>query len=229
MKQRTPKWDRALEGLTHEEAESIHRLMRPATYEPRTPLFHAGEPSTSLVVVRNGRVRLYLSSANGDEFTLSILTGGSILGLAAAVLGRPRILSVESIGRVDASILPVAEMNRCMEALPRFARNITGLLAVLAVENIERSGPLALDSAASRLGAILLTLSTQDTDPQDGLPSLQGLTQEDLAKMVGTTRTWVTLTLADFERKGFIRKSPGRITLIDAAGLQRYLDANPGR
>jgi CRP/FNR family cyclic AMP-dependent transcriptional regulator len=229
MTPRNPKWDRALEGLTHEEAESIHRCMRPAAYEPRTALFHTGEPSTSLIVVRNGRVRLYLSAASGDEFTLSILTGGSILGLAAAVLGRPRILSVEAIGHVDASILPVTEMNRCMASIPRFARNITGLLAVLAVENIERSAPLALDSAASRLGAILLALSAHDTDPANGLPTVQGLTQDDLAKMVGTTRTWVTLTLTDFERKGLVRKSPGRITIVDAARFQQFLDAGACR
>ncbi|WBX99914.1 Crp/Fnr family transcriptional regulator [Ramlibacter tataouinensis] len=211
-----PKWTRALEGLSHDEAESIHRLMRVKSFAPRAPVFGQGEPSDSLVVVRNGRVRLYLTSPEGEEFTMSILTSGSILGLAAVVLRTPRILSVEAVGAVDASILPATHFQECLRSIPRFAHNITQLLAVLAVETIERSAPLVLDSATLRLGRILAALSVTSAD---GRHLVQELTHEDLAKMIGATRTWVSLTLAEFERKGLILKQPGTIVLLDRAAL----------
>jgi len=219
MERRTdPKWNRALEGLSHEEAEDIHRLMRSRPYAPRATIFMQGEPSDSLVVVRNGRVRLYITSPDGEEFTMSMLTAGSILGLAAVVLRRPRILSVEAASAVDVSILPATDFAECMRRIPRLAHNVTQLLAILAVENIERSAPLVLDSAAQRLGRILLALSVRRSD---GAQVVQDMTHDELGKMIGSTRTWVSLTLAQFERRGCLVKQPGSIVILDPDGLLR--------
>lgn len=217
MQRRTdPKWNQALQGLSHEEAEAVHSLMRACSYSPRAVIFSQGEPSDTLVVVRNGRVRLFITSPEGDEFTLSLLTGGSILGLAAAVLQRPRILSVEAAGPVDVSLLSAANFAACLQRFPRFSYNITRLLALLAVENIERSAPLVLDSASQRLGRILAALAVRS--PDGGLV-VQDLTHEDLGKMIGASRTWVSLTLADFERRGLVTRQPGCIAILDARGL----------
>ncbi len=219
MQRKTPKWLMAMAGLSHEESEAVHRRMRPRSYAPRTSLFQEGDPSDTLVIVRNGRVRLFLTTEDGEEFTLSILGAGSILGLAAAVLGRPRILSAESVGAVDVSILPAADMQQCMRTIPQFAINLTHLLAILAIENIERSAPLVLDSATSRLARILVALAAPAAG---GGQAVEGLTHEDLAKMVGATRTWVTLALTDFERKGLLAKQPGKIVVLDPDGLSRH-------
>lgn len=213
-----PKWNQALHGLSHAEAEAVHGLMRARSYAPRSLIFSQGEPSDTLVVVRNGRVRLFIISPEGDEFTFSMLTGGSILGLAAAVLQRPRILSVEAAGPVDVSILSTFDFAACLERIPRFSHNITRLLALLAVENIERSAPLVLDSASQRLGRILVALATRTPG---GKQAVHDLTHDDLGKMIGASRTWVSLTLADFERRGLVNRQPGCIAILDPAGLTR--------
>jgi len=211
-----PKWNRALDGLTHDEAEAVHRRMRSQRYAARALIFSQGEPSDNLVVVRNGRVRLFITSPDGDEFTLSMLTAGSILGLAAAVLRQPRILSVETMSPVDVAILPARDFEDCMHRIPRLAHNIMRLLAILAVENIERSAPLVLDSAPQRLGRILLALAV--TGP-DGRQQVRQVTHDELSKMIGTSRPWVSLTLADFERRGLITRQPGVIVIHDTAAL----------
>lgn len=211
-----PKWNRALEGLTHDEAEAVHRRMRGKRFAPRTVIFSQGEPSDNLVVVRNGRVRLFITSPDGDEFTLSMLTAGSILGLAAVVLRQPRILSVEATNPVDVSILSARDFEDCLHRIPRLAHNVMRLLAILAVENIERSAPLVLDSAPQRLGRILLALAVPGPD---GRQQVLQVTHDELGKMIGTSRPWVSLTLADFERRGLVTRQPGIIVIHDAAGL----------
>jgi CRP-like cAMP-binding protein len=212
----SPKWNQALQGLSHDEAEAVHSLMRARSYPPRGAIFGQGEPSDTLVVVRNGRVRLFITSPEGEEFTLSLLTGGSILGLAAAVLQRPRILSAEAAGHVDVSVLSTIDFFACMGRFPRFSRNITHLLALLAVENIERSAPLVLDSASQRLGRILVALATRT---HSGEQAVRDLTHDDLGKMIGASRTWVSLTLADFERRGLVTRQPGCIAILNPEGL----------
>ncbi len=211
-----PKWKRALEGLTRDEVEAVHRLKREKSFAHRATVFRQGDPSTFLVVVRSGRVRLFMTSPHGDEFTLSMLTAGSILGLAAVVLSRPRILSVEAVGQVEAFVLSAADFEACMRRIPQLAHNVMCLLAILAVENIERSGPLVLDSAPRRLGRILLTLAVPMAD---GRHLVQQVTHDQLAKMIGASRPWVSLTLADFERRGLVARRPGTILILDANGL----------
>ena len=105
-----------------------------------------------------------------------------------------------------------------MRRIPRLAHNVTQLLAILAVENIERSAPLVLDSAAQRLGRILLALSVRRSD---GAQVVQDMTHDELGKMIGSTRTWVSLTLAHFERRGCLVKQPGSIVILDPDGLLR--------
>jgi CRP/FNR family transcriptional regulator, cyclic AMP receptor protein len=221
-----PKWDIALDRLTAAQKDEIGSRLRVVRYAPREPLFLQGQPSYSLVVIWSGRVRLYAGTEGGAEFTLSVMDSGRILGLAAAMLGKPRILSAEAIDTVEAGILGLHDLQSCMQAIPQFSRNVMTLLATLAAETLAGIVPVALDSAVVRLATILLSLGTPDADdPSAGRLQVTGLTQEDLAKMVGATRTWVTLTLGSLERNRLIEKKKGRITILNRDRLTAYIEA----
>jgi CRP-like cAMP-binding protein len=221
-----PNWDIALDRLTPDQQEQIHSRMHSIACEPRQSLFIQGEPSDSLYVIRRGRVRLYAGTEHGDEFTLGIMDSGRVLGLAAAVLGKPRIVCAESIDHVEAGILTTKDLHLCMDAIPQFARNIMTILATLAVETLDGIVPVALDSAVVRLATILLTLGMPDSnDPSGRRLNVSGLTQEDFGKMVGATRTWVTLTFGTLERNQLIEKRKGTVTILDRDRLARFIDA----
>jgi CRP/FNR family cyclic AMP-dependent transcriptional regulator len=222
----SPKWGLAIARLSDVERRTIDRQMRTVTLQPRRFVFRQGEPSNTLAIIRQGRVRLFQTSTNGQEFTTGVCVPGAILGLAAAVLDRPRILSAQALDVVVVSLLPHAAFMRFMETMPHFTASVTRLLATLAVETIERSGPLAWDFAPVRLGTILASLGRPDvSDPTRQRLEIGGLTQEDLAKMVGASRTWVGLTLAEFERHGLISKRRGRITITSARRFAGFIAA----
>lgn len=221
-----PKWDIALDRLTPAQKNEIGSRLRVARYAPREPLFLQGEPSDSLVVVRSGRVRLYAGTESGAEFTLGVMDSGRILGLAAAMLGKPRILSAEAIDTVEAGIFRLHDLQLCMQSIPQFSQNVMTLLATLAAETLAGIVPVALDSAVVRLATILLSLGTPDAgDPSASRLQVTGLTQEDLAKMVGATRTWVTLALGTMERNRLIEKKKGRITILERDRFIAFIEA----
>jgi CRP-like cAMP-binding protein len=216
---RSPKWALALSGLSSAERRDIHACMRTETLRPRSIMFRQGSPSSHLVVLQSGRARLLQTHANGQEFTFGVFVSGTILGLAAVVLERPHVLTAEAIDTIAVSTLSRTDFARLTHDIPKFLVNVTRLLALLSVEGIERSGPMVLDDARVRLATILLSLARQSASA----PSISGLTQEDLAKMVGVTRTWIGSTLNEFEQLGLLTKCRAALTIADPARLERFV------
>jgi CRP/FNR family transcriptional regulator, cyclic AMP receptor protein len=220
----SPKWAIATEGLDAAQRQVILDRMRAISFDPRAILFDQGEPSDTLLLITEGQVRLFQTLDNGEEFTFGICVPGAILGLAATVTGQPRILSAAALEPTTASIMTRTDFLQCLQTIPQFHWNITRLLAILSIESIERSGPMMLDSASVRLGTALKSLARADeTDPAQQRLHVVGLTQQDLAKMIGVSRSWVAIALSQFERLGLISKSRGRITIQSARRLDGFI------
>jgi CRP-like cAMP-binding protein len=218
----SPKWGIAIDGLDASQRQLILDRMSSISYDPQDVVFEQGEPSDTLLLVMQGRVRLFQTLDNGDEFTFGITLPGTILGLAAVIADQPRILSAEALDTVTVSAMKRKDLINLMSTLSMFHWNITRLLAILSIESIERSGPMALDSASVRLGNALQSLARPDPGNGDTLV-VEGITQQELAKMVGASRSWITIALADFEKQGLIRKRRERIEICDARRLASFI------
>ena len=58
-------------------------------------------------------------------------------------------------------------------------------------------------SAGEKLACFLLELSTEDEQTAEGIRAKMGLTHEEIAQIIGTSRETVTRLLAEFKRKTF--------------------------
>ena len=68
---------------------------------------------------------------------------------------------------------------------------------------------------------LLLILAEVRGRPVDSRPAIdRDITHEHIANMVGSTRQWVTTTLARFQRDGLIAIDRDRIFIDDPAGLR---------
>ena len=152
-----------------------------------------------------------------------IWSDGYPLGLVSAVLGKCRIQSVQALEDLVLHSMRRAELLTLMAAIPRFAINLARLLAAMTHYSIERSGPLVLESSAARLGRVLLRLATPEDRTDAVRQVIRDIRQDDLARMVGASRPWVTLTLASFERRGLIERRRGFLAIVDRLEFERHL------
>jgi CRP-like cAMP-binding protein len=224
-----PTWSMACEGLSDEQRRRVERHLRQREFAPRSRIFIQGEPGDAMLFVASGRIRLFYSSENGEEYTYRISSPGYLIGLISAILDKGRVLSAESIERTTMQVLTQSDLFMLMESIPRFAANVARLLATMAMGSIVRSGPLALDSASVRLGKIMSGLAVPDDgDASRPLYTIRGLSHNDLARMVGVTRPWITQTLASFEKRNLISRKKHLITIVDMAAFER-LFSDPER
>jgi CRP-like cAMP-binding protein len=215
-------WTSALQGLNEGQLGQIEACLHWREVPPRTPIFHQGDPASALFIIRSGRVRLVRRMEAGEEFTTGIWSAGYLVGLISAFLGAPRFLAAETVDQVALQVLKRNDLHRCMETIPRFALNIAHLLALLASDSIQRAAPLALEPVEAKLGRVLVRLAAPAApdDPETGYV-VRGITQDELARMVGASRPWVNQALAAFEKRGLIRRHKQLISILDLEACQR--------
>lgn len=218
------QWAVALDGLTRNERGAVDARMTPRAYAARALVFDQGDEGTELLVVQSGRIRLFHRTPDGQEFTSGIWSSGYTIGLVSALLGHKRALCAESIDGVSVAVLARRHLLRLMEEIPRFAVNVARLIALLANDSFMRSAPLALDSADVRLGKVLIRLGVADDAGEERRVVVRGLSQEDLARMVGASRAWINRALASFESEGLITRRRGVIVIPDVTRFRRALD-----
>jgi CRP-like cAMP-binding protein len=79
-----------------------------------------------------------------------------------------------------------------------------------------------LFSGSQRLAGLLLDLAEQGGDSSDdALMTILPLSQEELASLIGASRSTVARALSNWRSRRIVRTHQRNITIIDPTGLQR--------
>lgn len=218
-----PDWAMAVEGLPDDALRTVDERFVRRGYPAGATVFRQGAAADCFFIIDSGRARLFHTSEAGKEYVSGIWSSGYPLGLISAMLDERRIQSVQAVDRLVVRSMARTDLLQLMASVPQLAVNMSRLFAAMARYSIVRSGPLALDSSAARLGRVMSRLATPEGEPGAERHAIRGMRQDELAKMVGASRPWVTLTLASFERRGLIERRRGYIAIADMATLERYL------
>jgi CRP/FNR family cyclic AMP-dependent transcriptional regulator len=158
-------------------------------------------------IIVSGSVRIYRTTENGDEITLTFRGLGEIIGEMALLDNQPRSASVETIQPTQLLIITKENFRQVIFQFPEIALNLLKTLtkrlrqANLHLEE-ERSQNLA-----ARTWKILETLANYFPDQEITM------SQEELANIIGATRARVTEVLDQFESEGKITLSHRKIHL----------------
>jgi len=214
------RWEMALDGLTPDERSTVCRRLSRQRYAARSRVYSAGDPPESLLIVETGRMRWFHLSETGEEFSMGIWPSGYTVGLISVLLDQPRPVCVESVEPTVMLSLKRVDVLELMRILPTFAINIARLAASIAAYSMYTTGPLALDHAAVRLCKVLESLAVRDGPQQELI--IKGLNQEDLASLIGVSRTWVTIMLSNLERRGLIWRGRQQIGLLNIDAIRKF-------
>ena len=83
--------------LSPSALQAFDALLFPSSYPAHTVIFSEEQPATGIAVVLEGEVRLSISSSDGHRLSFCIAKAGEVLGLTAAISGRPYEMTAETI------------------------------------------------------------------------------------------------------------------------------------
>ncbi|MSO46062.1 MAG: Crp/Fnr family transcriptional regulator [Acidobacteria bacterium] len=178
-------------------------IARTVTRYPRSAVvFSQGDPATDVFYLQKGRVKLSVLSRRGKEAVVAILEPGDFFG-EGCLAGQPRRMATAST--LSASAVLVVEKPQMVEMLHTQASLADRFLSHMLARNIRIEEDLIdqlFNSSEKRLARALLLLARYGNEDQP--LRLPKLSQETLAKMVGTTRSRVNFFMNKFRDLGFI-------------------------
>jgi CRP-like cAMP-binding protein len=184
-------------------------------YPAKSVVMRQGEPSTHVLLVREGWLKVTANSRNGHEALLALRGPGDVVGESAALDGTSRTVTVTTLEAVLARHIPSDEFSRFLDSRPLAMRQ----LLALTTDRMRSSDRMRLEHAANtvreRLARLLLELAdVHGHRTEDGLVIRVPLTQQELAGSVGSSREAVTRLLKDFRAEGLILTRGGQYVVV---------------
>jgi CRP-like cAMP-binding protein len=205
-------------SLTQADRLAVAQAMRKTAFKMGQTIFVRGDTGKDVYLVVEGRVRLSVLSSDGRALSFKHADAGEIFGEIAAFDGGARSADAIALTRVEAMTLPHGRLNTLVETNPRVAKAAIAFLCQRLRETSEQSEAIALHPIEVRLARFLLARCKLG----GGTKSLRelGMSQNELALLVGASRQKVNAALALLEREGALKRTGGGLT-CNVAKLQR--------
>lgn len=176
-------------------------------------VFARGDPGEEIYLVVEGRVRLSVLAADGGELAFGHAGRGDIFGEIAVFDGGVRTADATALTKVRALGLPRASFRRLITTHLEIADTaIRFLCNRLRVTSGQLEG-VALNRLEVRLAKYLIhKITTLNPARQNGRVTLDlGISQGELAMLIGTKRQSVNAALATLHSTGVLIRDGARL------------------
>jgi len=202
-------------GLEPDDLDRLAHIARETSLQQGDILFEQGDDSDGLYLIISGLVRIYLTTDDGREVTISLLEDGEVIGEMALLDGLSRSAGAAALIETRLIFIPRAPFLELLETSGKLARQI-----ILTLCERLRSANAQFDQAVfhdlrHRLVVLLrqLAMMVGKVDQNVAVVDLD-LTQGTLAQMLGASREAVNKQLRALVKEGRIAVDGQRIQVF---------------
>jgi CRP/FNR family transcriptional regulator, cyclic AMP receptor protein len=186
-------------------------------------LFSQGEPSDHLFVVHSGRVRVLVSSAQGEDLVLAVLEAGDSFGEVTVLTDEPRSASVDALEPSELLAVPAAEVRAVLMENPAALLAVAARLAATVRHITDVAADLVFLDVPRRLAKLLVA---QAAVQRDGTTVCElNMSQSGVAARLGATRQSMNRALGEFARRAWITVDGSTVQIHRPAELRRFAES----
>jgi CRP/FNR family transcriptional regulator, cyclic AMP receptor protein len=207
------------EGLPDEDLARVGAVIRERRYRKGTIVFNEGDPGDVIYFIKEGKVRVTRLAAGGQEQVVRVWDSGAEVGLVVLADKAPYPATAQV---VEDAILYAARVDDLTALMPEsrgLAANAFRLIGKRLRLARDTAHDLAVHSTHGRLANLLLKTAEEKGNSRFAL----GLTHQDIAGMIGTSRETVTRVLADFRRTGCIKVEGEDFVITNEKKLREWM------
>ncbi len=187
----------------------------------RQVIYLPGDPGSAVYLVNGGRVKVSKVTRDGKELTLAYRGPGEIFGEACLIDGGPREEMAEAMENALVTEIERTDFEGLLMTQAPLGFRMTKILALRRREMENKIENLVFKDVNSKLAELLLRLASEyGVDDARGTLVALKITHQEMANLIGSTRETVSLTLAQFKRKGLIQTEGRKVIIADREGLR---------
>lgn len=210
--------------------EQVHQLILDKSISSTTVeldrrdyLYTSCDVDNCLYLVLKGRIKVVTANAEGKESLLRIVTPGDLAG-ENRLASDQRLDSAIAMTPATVKRLPHNDIIAAMTD-PTIRRKFIEFLSQRVCEQQRLITDLITVNSERRLASILLNLAQKMGRRVDHTLQLrEQITQEELAAMVGTTRSRVGFFLKRFRESGILQSADGRLLIFHEPRLRAFIE-----
>lgn len=188
------------------EYSSLRSLFHEKRFKKNEIVSYPNHSENSVLLVKKGRVRVYLSS-DDKEFTLSILEEGDVYSTHTRAIA-------QAMEESALLICSTENMGRIMKSYPDIMMNTINVLGGLLKNSITIITNLAFKETDHRLKEYLLSEAEEKGTKCDGGIKVEiGQNTREIAMIIGASRQTVSTHMNELCRSGVLERI-GRKTII---------------
>lgn len=208
------------QGLTRPEQLQVARYARPVVVAKGETVYAPGQPTSLLLVMHSGQLKVSHTAANGAEQILRTVTDGDVVGERAFLTGHPPDDFAVALQDSRMCVFDHSDLSALLRDYPDISQRMLRTLSD-RLSSVERLlAAITSSDVSARIAAYLLDLpgSVDDGVARVRLP----MAKREISAYLGTTPETLSRRLAALAASGIIELCGGRdIAILDIDALER--------
>ncbi len=204
------------EGLSDESLEKIQSFGNRQQFKKDSIILVESEEGTALFFIISGKVKVTLQNKEGKEVILSMLSENDFFGEMAIIDGTNRAATIVACEPTELFIIKRDDFLKLISIYPEISiallQEISKRLryADLMIKS------LSLNDAEGKVAVVLIQFAFDYGKIKNGVVEIdKAPTQQEIAKMAGTSRETVNRVLGTFSKSGQIEIEGSSIRIIN--------------
>lgn len=208
----------AFMNLSEKEILQIAELVEHKEFQNQNHIFKEGDPSSHLLILRTGKIKLVRYGREGEEIVLDIMTPGDIQGGEDLFSDREQRETAVAMGKVGICLISYERIKdlimkepiigiKIMEYLSMKLNQSHTLLEIISTKDTKKKVVMFLLERRSRIGSNILEL-----------------TQSDIGNSIRLTKETVNRKLSELSEDHLIEQGHGRIELKEVEKLYEIVE-----
>ncbi|HEY9100829.1 Crp/Fnr family transcriptional regulator [Chitinimonas sp.] len=198
-------------GLSDEELSHIEASATAKTYPKGTIIINEGDPGSSMFLLMQGRLKVFVSDSNGKEYVLAVLGPGEYVGELALLDDEPRTASVETEEQSAFLVIQKEDFLSLLHNHPNIQFKVLVSLVRRTRQLTEAVKNLALKDVYSRVRLLFEDLAVEK---EGHLQVEEPMTQQAIADRVGSSREMVARIMKELVFGGYVRIENRRLIIL---------------
>jgi CRP/FNR family transcriptional regulator len=208
-------------GMDVANARSLIALMVRRELTRGDIIFNEGEDGAALYVIVKGKIKLARTARDGRENLLSLLGVGDMLGELSVFDPGPRLSRARVVEDTIVYELSKEDLDAWLNDHLEMSKHMMRALAQRIRRTTNTMADLVFSDVPGRVAKAILDLGHRFGRMERGHVTVRhGLTQEELAQLVGASRETVNKALADFASRGWIDVHIGSVEVYEPERLR---------